>query len=82
MIWRVIRTFLLVGGNADSDFYPMIVPERGAARQAAMKLKEQSSRPGAAGAGPAPAAEAPVDQPEVLKEGKQRGKKVSSYDSH
>ena len=72
------------GGNADSDFYPMIVPERAAARQAAMKLKEPGGRPGAAG-GPAPAAAgtgaegaAGGDQVEAPKEGKPRGKKVCS----
>ena len=69
------------GGNADSDFYPMIVPERAAARQAAMKLKEPGGRPGAAG-GPAPAVgtgtevAAGGDQVEAPKEGKPRGKKV------
>ena len=62
----------------------MIVPERAAARQAAMKLKEPGGRPGAAG-GPAPAAvgtgaevAAGGDQAEAPKEGKPRGKKVCS----
>ena len=63
----------------------MIVPERAAARQAAMKLKEPGGRPGAAG-GPAPAvgtgtevaAGAGGDQVEAPKEGKPRGKKVCS----
>ena len=61
----------------------MIVPERAAARQAAMKLKEPGGRPGAAG-GPAPAVgtsaevAAGSDQVEAPKEGKPRGKKVCS----
>ena len=63
----------------------MIVPERAAARQAAMKLKDAGGRPAGAGAGPASAAGTGAEvevQAEVPKEGKQRGKKVSSYDSH
>ena len=41
--------------GGDSDFYPMIVPERAAARQAAMKLKEPGGRPGGQpGSAPAP----------------------------
>ena len=66
--------------GGDSDFYPMIVPERAAARQAAMKLKEPGGRPGGQ-PGSAPAAAAAASAPEVaggvpdVKEGK-RGKKV------
>ena len=74
--------FHISGGNADSDFYPMIVPERAAARQAAMKLKEPGGRPGTAGAAPAAGTGAEVaaggDQVEAPKEGKPRGKKVCS----
>ena len=62
----------------------MIVPQRGAAKVAAMKLKDAGGRPVGAAAGPASSAGAggevagPGDvEVEVPKEGKQRGKKVS-----